>query len=287
MAADGAGSAKLGGARVPLVDARILDAWISRRPPLIPVERQHPEAKQDTETPSQRHCDWSDRDDFGLDEFVGRDAQEEPEVPKGPSAGGDFALTSKRLLFHTQLGSTAGGRPPPRADLAQHRAVSRLVSASGELTVACSKAAYSLSVRSWCAAAVDAMVASKCSYDRPCDKLSKGSFVRMWRGHPATPLRVSSAARPWVECSRTGPSQEAPRAKASNPLSSFRSLLQSPAAFGDVGGDHLSRILRCFVTCGCFGTSPQNHTVGPSKSESPAPRLPPASPPLTATRSSF
>jgi len=141
MAADGAGSAKLGGARVPLVDARILDAWISRRPPLIPVERQHPEAKQDTETPSQRHCDWSDRDDFGLDEFVGRDAQEEPEVPKGPSAGGDFALTSKRLVFHTQLSSTAGGRLPPRADLAQHRAVARLVSASGELTVACSKAA--------------------------------------------------------------------------------------------------------------------------------------------------
>lgn len=115
MAEGGAGSTKVVEETVVSVDARTLNARFSKKPPLIPVkEEQRSGTTATTEVLSERDCDWSDGGDAELDEPDSGDVQAEPELPKGPGAGGRLALTSNRLLFHTQLHSAAGGRRRPK-----------------------------------------------------------------------------------------------------------------------------------------------------------------------------
>jgi hypothetical protein len=98
---------------VVLTDAKTLNAKCSKKPPLIPVKKQRSGTTATTEVLSERDYDLSDGGDAELDEPDSGDVQAEPELPKWPGAGGGLALTSNRLLFHTQLHSVAGGRRRP------------------------------------------------------------------------------------------------------------------------------------------------------------------------------
>ncbi|CAK0811258.1 unnamed protein product [Prorocentrum cordatum] len=110
MTAVGARSTEeLAGETAAPADSKALGARFSKKPPLIPGSRMRSSTTATTYVPSEPDCDRSepDGDDAGLDEHESGDVQAESKLAKGPS----FALTSKRLIFHTRIHSAVGGRP--------------------------------------------------------------------------------------------------------------------------------------------------------------------------------